>query len=151
MPYITPCYNDSRFFLPWNLSAFSLEMFDATYTLGAGLLLREISKYLGIFPKGHKLCMNWRLDLMQTNLLLFGCFRKIFITHSFYKWPSYKLYNRLKSSTRLVWFRKPQKRVNEGKKQCWAFFLSSRATFTKTAIKPNSSIDFLYELQFKLS
>ena len=35
--------------------------------------------------------MHWRLDLMQTNLLLFGCFRKGFITHSFCKWPLYTL------------------------------------------------------------
>ena len=35
--------------------------------------------------------MHWRLDLMQANLLLFGCIRKGFLTYSFYKWPLYAL------------------------------------------------------------
>ena len=32
--------------------------------------------------KRYKSCTNWRLELMQTNLLPFGCFRKSFIAHS---------------------------------------------------------------------
>ena len=44
---------------------------------------RGISRYLGISTKGCELCMNRRLEVIQTNLLFFGCFRKVFITHSF--------------------------------------------------------------------
>ena len=43
--------------------------------------------------------------------------------------------NRLKAST-LVQFWKTRKRVNQGKTQCWALFVISKATLTKTAIKP---------------
>ena len=49
------------------------------------------SRYLLISKKGYKLCMNWRLEFMTINLLLFGCFRKGFITHSFCKRPLYTL------------------------------------------------------------
>ena len=48
------------------------------------------SQFRDIFEsleKRYKLCMNWRLDLMQTNLLPFVGFRKIFINRSFCKWP----------------------------------------------------------------
>ena len=51
--------------------------------------------------------MNWRLDVVQTNLLLFGCFRKVFTLVRFAN-KLYTLYNRQ----------------------------ISEATFTKTAIKP---------------
>ena len=37
---------------------------------------------LEFLMKRYKLCTNWRLELMQTNLLPFGCFRKSFIAHS---------------------------------------------------------------------
>ena len=66
----------------------------ATYSLGKCLLLCKVSQtsveeefrdILEFLLKGYKLCMHWRLGLMQTNLLLFGCFRKGFITHSFLK------------------------------------------------------------------
>ena len=89
-----------------------------------------ISRYLWISTK-RKLCMSWRLDLMQTNWRLFGCVRKVFITHSFCKWP-FALYNRLNTS-RLARFRKNMK---ISKTQCWALFVISKATFTKTAVKP---------------
>ena len=47
----------------------------------------------------------------------------------------YTLYNRLNVSI-LGRFRKARNRVNRGKTQCWALFVISKATFTKTAIKP---------------
>ena len=37
---------------------------------------------LEFLMKRYKLCTNWRLELMQTNLLPFGCFRKSLIAHS---------------------------------------------------------------------
>ena len=49
---------------------------------------QDISEFL---QKGYTFCMNWRQDLMQTNLLLFGCFWKVLITHLFFKWPLYTL------------------------------------------------------------
>ena len=49
---------------------------------------QDISEFL---QKGYTFCMNWRQDLMQTNLLLFGCFWKVFINHLFFKWPLYTL------------------------------------------------------------
>ena len=60
-------------------------MIYATDTLGVCLLLcevsqksiRGISRYLGISTKRCELCMNLRLELIQTNLLFFGCFRKV--------------------------------------------------------------------------
>ena len=69
------------------------------YFMGACLSLcdvsqksvRGISRYPGICKEGYTLCMNWRLDFTQTNLLLFGYFRKGFIAHSFCKWPLYTL------------------------------------------------------------
>ena len=69
----------------------------ATYSLDECLLLCEVSQksirgfrdILEFLQKGFKLCMHWRLDLIQTNLLLFGCFRKGFITYSFCKWSLY--------------------------------------------------------------
>ena len=54
----------------------------------------------------------------------------------------FTLYNQLNAS-RLARIRKRWKSVNLGKTQCWALFVISKATFTKTAIKPNSTIDFL--------
>ena len=106
------------------LSAFSLEMLDATCTLGACLLLCEVSQesmrgirdILEFLQKGHKLCMNWRLDLMQTNVLLFGCFPKVFSPIRFVNAPIH--YNRLNTS-RLARFGKTWKHVNPGKTQCW--------------------------------
>ena len=53
----------------------------------SSVVRRGISKYLWIFQKGYKLRMNWRLDLIQTNLLPFEGFRYVFINHSFCKWP----------------------------------------------------------------
>ena len=40
------------------------------------------------------------------------------------------------NTSRLVRFRKTRIHVNQGKTQCWALFLISKATFTKTEIKP---------------
>ena len=68
------------------------------------------------------------------DLLLLGWLRKGFITHSFCKWPFYTL-----QSAKPMWLariRKRWKSVNLGKTQCWALFVISKATFTKTAIKP---------------
>ena len=49
---------------------------------------QDISEFL---QTGYTFCMNWRQDLMHTNLLLFGCFWKVFINHLFFKWPLYTL------------------------------------------------------------
>ena len=124
-------------------SAFSFEMLYATYSLDKCLLLcevsqksaRGISRYLGMSIKRNKLCMHWRLDSMHTNLLLFGCFWKGFITHSFCKWPLYTLQptERVYAS-RLPRFWNTWKRMNQGKK-CCTLFVISQANFKKTAIK----------------
>ena len=117
-----------------------LEMLYATYSLEFPLLgevsqksIRGIRDILQVLQKEFKLCMHWRLDLIQTNFLLFGRFRKGFITHSFCKWP---LYTRkpLNAST-LVRFQNTWKRMNQGKTQCWALFVISKATFSETASK----------------
>ena len=47
----------------------------------------------------------------------------------------YTLYNRLNIS-RLGRFRKARNHVNRGKTQCWALFVTAKAAFTKTAVKP---------------
>ena len=39
------------------------------------------------FYRKRVTCMRWRLDWTQKNLLLFGCFHKGFIAHSFCKSP----------------------------------------------------------------
>ena len=63
--------------------------------------------------------MNCRLDFMQTNLLIFRCFRQGFMLIRFANGP-YTLYNWGKTQHR-----------------DWAFFfVISKATFKKTAIKP---------------
>ena len=116
-------------------------MLDATHTSGACLLLCEVSQtsmrgirdILQFLQKGHKLCTNWRLDLMQTNVLLFGCFRKVFSPIRFVNDP-HTLYNLLNAS-RLARFRKTWKHVNPGKTQCWVLWVILKATFTKTANK----------------
>ena len=118
-------------FLP--LSAFSLQILYATYTLVTCRLLcevsqksvRGISRYLGNSKKRYALCINWRLDLMQTNLLLFGCFRKVFITHSFCKWPLYTL----QPASRLERFRNWHENVWISKLQRWALFVISKKVF----------------------
>ena len=94
---------------------------------------QDISEFL---QKGYTFCMNWRQDLMQTNLLLFGCFWKVFITHLFAN-DLYTLYKWLNAS-RLVWFWKTWKHVHQGKTQHWALLITviSDASFTKTVIKP---------------
>ena len=75
------------------------------------------------------------LDLMQINLLLFGCYRKGLITHSFFKWPLYTLEAFKRKYSRRAWFRKTRKHMNQGITQYWALFVISKANFTKTAIK----------------
>ena len=75
--------------------------------------------------------MNWRLVLIQTNLLLFGCFRKDVITHSFANDPN-TLYNQLNASRHETW----HENMWISKTQCWALFIIYKATFTKTAIGP---------------
>ena len=57
---------------------------------------------------------------------------------SFIRFANYP-YTRLNrvNASRLARFRKTQKHVNRGQTQCWALFVISKATFTKTAIKPN--------------
>ena len=93
--------------------------------------------------------MNWRLDFinMQTNLRLLGCFRKDSVSQliRFANYP-YTFYNQLNQEKVKVYpllangswrvFEKTWKHVNPGKTQCWALFVISTATFTKTAIKP---------------
>ena len=54
-------------------------------------LWEEFQDVLEFLQKGYNSCMNWRLDLLQTTLLVSGCFRKVSITHSFHKWPLYAL------------------------------------------------------------
>ena len=117
--------------------AFSLGVLYATDTLGACLLLCEVSqksirgnlRYHWISTK-----RDWRLDLMQKNLLLFGCFRNVFITQSFCKWPLCTL--QLAKVNTLVRFRKTMKTHGISRTQCWTLFVISKATLTKTAIKP---------------
>ena len=61
-------------------------------------------EFRGIFEflqKGYKLCI-----LMQTNLQLFGCFLKVFIAHSFCKWPLYTTDNRLNAIRLAQWKKK---------------------------------------------
>ena len=78
--------------------------------------------------------MNWRLNLILKKLLLLDASEKFLSLIHFVK-DTQKLYNRLKAS-RLARFLKTRKHVNQGKTQCWALFVISKATFTKTAIKP---------------
>ena len=85
---------------------------------------------------------------IQTNLLLCGCFRKGFITHSFCKWPLYTCLP-LNAST-LARFQNTWKRMNQGKTQCWDLFVICKATFSIKAIKKNSSIAFWKHFHYLL-
>ena len=95
--------------------------------------------------------MNWRLDLMQKNLLLFGSFRNVFVTHSFCKWPLCTLQLPceqclLRSSSQgtlqpakgkyTCAISKNHENLWISQTQCWTLFVISKATFPKTAIKP---------------
>ena len=87
--------------------------------------------------------MNWTLDLMETNSLLFWYFQK-FLSLIRFANDLYTLYNCLNAASRLARFRKKKiKRGESIKRNAELFFVISKATITKTAIKPNSSIDFL--------
>ena len=62
----------------------------ATYSMDDCLLLCEVlQEYIQgrNFYRKRVTCMRWRLDWTQKNLLLFGCFHKGFIAHSFCKSP----------------------------------------------------------------
>ena len=107
-------------------SAFSFEKLYAIYSLDECLLLCEVSqksirgfsRYLEIFIKRYKLCMPWSLHFMQTNLLLFGCFRKSFISLLFCKLPLYTLQA---AERKYTWAIPKQMKTHEsGKTQCWA-------------------------------
>ena len=59
----------------------------------------------------------------------FGCLRKKF-------YDSFVLQMKKPlNATRLARFRNTRKRMNQGETQCWALFVISKATYTKTAIK----------------
>ena len=59
----------------------------------------------------------------------FGCFRKKF-------YDSFVLQMKKPlNASRLARFRNTRKRMNQGETQCWALFVISKATYTKTAIK----------------
>ena len=89
------------------------------------------------------------LDLMQTNLPLFGCFQKRFY-HSFVlqmtliysrsHWTQVDL--RDFETQENVWIR-------QGKTQCWALFVISKAIFTKTAIT-TKFVDRLFKNVFSI-
>ena len=126
-------------------------MLHVRYTLGACLLvckvsqksITEISRYLWISTKRYNYALNWWLDLMQTNLLLFGCFRQVFITHSFCKWPLYTLQPAKRD------FEKKHENMLISKTQCWAFFVLSiilRLLLRKRRLNQNSSTDFLLKI-----
>ena len=59
----------------------------------------------------------------------FGCFRK-----KFYDSFVLQMKKPLNASS-LARFRNTRKRMNQGETQCWALFVISKATYTKTAIK----------------
>ena len=108
----------------------------AAHTLGACLPLCEVPQQISWnFLKMHLLCMNWRLDFMQTNWLFFDVSGKVLSLIRFANDPYTRL-NRINAS-RFAPFRKTRKHVNRGQTQCWALFVISKATFTKTAIKPH--------------
>ena len=113
-------------------------MLYATYTLGACLLLCEVSQevfrdILEFLQRGYKSCMNWRLDLMHSNLLLLGFYRtflslirlQMTLIHLTNHWTQVDL--RL-ATLKNMWIR--VKRNTE------LLFIISEANFTKTAIKP---------------
>ena len=68
--------------------------------------------------------MNWRLDLMQTNLLPFGGFRKVFITHSFCKCPLYTLQPAKRKKTCAI--SKKRENMNECLRVCYVNLLSHK-------------------------
>ena len=95
--------------------------------------MKGISRYLRTSKKG----INYELKtgLFVDDLLLFRCFRKGFIAHWRFANDPHTLYDRVNAS-RLQRFRKTAKHMNRGKTQCWAIFVISKATFTKTVIEP---------------
>ena len=79
---------------------------------------------------------------MQTNLLLFGCFRKGFITHLFCKWLLYTLEAAEHKYTCTV-------SKHMSKMQCWALFVISKATFMETA-RPSLLLNPRFRVDWKL-
>ena len=104
-------------------------------------LWKEFRDILEFPQKGYKLCMNWRLDLTQTNLLLFGSSWRVFITHSFCKWPLYTVQPAECKYTCTI-SKKKHENVWISQMQCRTLFVISEVTFTKTAIKPKFSNRF---------
>ena len=92
-------------------------------------LWKEFRDVLELLQKGYKLCMNWRLDSMQTKLLHLDVLRRGLSRIRLANYP-YTLFNQLNVS------RLTRKHVNSCKTQCWALFVISKATFTKRMIKP---------------
>ena len=92
--------------------------------------IRAISRYLRIFTKRDEI-MHER----KTGICYFwDDYGKVLSLTRFANDP-FTLYNQLNAG-RLTRIRKRWKSVNLGKTQCWALFVISKATFTKTAIKP---------------
>ena len=82
-----------------------------------------------------------KLDLqtvMQTNLQPFGGFRKIFVTHSFCKWPLYTL--QLAKHKQTCTISEKHENVWISQMQCRALFVISKV---KTAIQPKFVDRFL--------
>ena len=94
--------------------------------------IRGISRYLAVSTKiTHELKTGLKAEKIFYFLDVSG---KVLSLTRFANYPN-TLYNQLNES-RLQAFRKTWKHVNLGKTQCWALFVISKATLTKTAIKP---------------
>ena len=112
------------------------------YFMGACLSLcdvsqksvRGISRYPGICKKGIHYAWTEDWTLRRQICYFLDISGKVLSLIRFANDP-YTLYNRLNVSI-LGRFRKARNRVNRGKTQCWALFVISKATFTKTAITP---------------
>ena len=96
-------------------------------------LCEQFRDILEILQKGCKLCMSWKLEFAISWM----------ITERFYH--SLVWQNQLNLS-RLARIRKRGKRVNLGKTQCWALFVISKGTVTKTAIKPKFDDRFSFKI-----
>ena len=92
--------------------------------------IRAISLYLRLFTKMVEI-----MHELKTGICYFwDDYGKVLSLIRFANDP-FTLYNQL-NACRLARIRKRWKSVNLGKTQCWALFVISKATFTKTAIKP---------------
>ena len=110
-----------------------------------GWLSSAVRSFTKIFKMNFEISWNFyeKNGLNEEKFATFWMFPERF-SRSFVLQMTLTLYDR-QNASRLAQFRKPRKRMNRGKTQCWALFVTFKATFTKTAIKPKFDDRFSFK------